>query len=79
MPSLRGEQTVKFKTLFNFLLAGKISVISSFFQKLAFPKISFRNTIRVSKSLDPDQARCFIGPDLGPNCLQRLSADKTSR
>ena len=27
------------------------------------------------KSLDPDQAQHFVGPDLGPNCLQRLSAD----
>ena len=35
----------------------------------------FYNTIRVSNSLDPDQARHFVGPDLGPNCLQRLSAD----
>ena len=34
-------------------------------------------TIRVSKSLDPDQARRFVGPDLGPNCLQRLSAGDT--
>ena len=33
------------------------------------------NTIQVSNSLDPDQARHFVGPDLGPNCLQRLSAD----
>ena len=31
----------------------------------------------VSNSLDPDQARRFVGPDLGPNCLQRLSADNT--
>ena len=29
----------------------------------------------VSNSLDPDQTRRFIGPDLGPSCLQRLSAD----
>ena len=29
----------------------------------------------VSKSLDPDQVQHFVGPDLGPNCLQRLSAD----
>ena len=36
------------------------------------------NTIRVSNSLDPDQARHFVGPDLGPNCLQRLSAAATS-
>ena len=33
------------------------------------------NTIRVSNSLDPDQAQNFVGPDLGPNRLQRLSAD----
>ena len=35
-----------------------------------FRKNSFRNTIRVSDSLDPDQARRFVGPGLGPNCLQ---------
>ena len=33
----------------------------------------------MSNSLDPDQARRFIGPDLGPNCLPRLSADDTGR
>ena len=42
-------------------------------------KNSFRYAIRVSNSLDPDQARQFVGPDLGPNCLQKLSANKTSR
>ena len=26
-------------------------------------------------NLDPDEARCSIGPDLGPNCLQRTVAD----
>ena len=26
--------------------------------------------------LDPDQARHSVGPDLGPNCLQRLSAEE---
>ena len=38
----------------------------------------FRNTIRVSNSLDPDQDRYFVGPDLGPNCLQMLAADDKS-
>ena len=33
----------------------------------------------MSNSLDPDQARHFVVPDLGPNCLQRLSADKSDR
>ena len=48
------------------------------FSKSTFGKNSFRNTITVSNSLDQDQARCSVGPDLGPNCLQRLSADDTS-
>ena len=33
--------------------------------------------IRVPNSLDPDQARHSVGPDLGPSCLQKLSADNT--
>ena len=33
----------------------------------------------MSIKLDPDQARHFVGPDLGLNCLQRLSADDTRR
>ena len=33
----------------------------------------------MSNSLAKDQARQNTGPDLGPNCLQRLSADDTSR
>ena len=50
------------------------------FFKIKFFKIkSLRNTIRVSNSLDPDQARHSVGPDLGPNCLQRLSADDNSK
>ena len=36
------------------------------------------NTIRVSNSLGPDQARYYVLPYLDPNCLQRLSADSTS-
>ena len=51
---------------------------ADFFQNQLFLKNSFGNTIRVSNSLDPNQAGCFFGPDLGPNCLQRLSADDTS-
>ena len=33
--------------------------------------------IRVSNSLDPDQARQNVGPDLGTNCLKSWSADDT--
>ena len=32
----------------------------------------------LKKSLDPDQDRQNVGPDLGPNPLQRLSADDKS-
>ena len=32
--------------------------------------LDFFNIIRVSNSLDPAQARHFVGADLGPNCLQ---------
>ena len=53
-----------------------LSVIS--FLKLTFAKKSFRNTIRVSNSLDPNQAQRFFGPDLNPNCLQRLSTIKAA-
>ena len=49
-----------------------------FFSKLTFLKNSFWNTIRVKNCLDADQARHFVGPDLGSNCLQWLSADDIS-
>ena len=52
---------------------------TDFFSKSIFSKNSFRNTICESNRLDPDHARHFVGPDLGPNCFQRLSADDTSR
>ena len=29
----------------------------------------------MSNGLDADQDRHYVGPDLGPNCLQRLSAE----
>ena len=35
-----------------------------------FQKKSFRNTFIVSNGLDPGQDQ-HVGPDLGPNCLQR--------
>ena len=48
---------------------------SEFFSKFTFSKNSFKNTIKVSNDLDPDQDRHSIGPDLGTYCLQRLSVD----
>ena len=45
---------------------------ADFCSKSTFLKNSIRNMIIVSNSLDPGQARHFVGPDLGPNCLQKL-------
>ena len=39
--------------------------------------ICFRNIIKVSNNLDPDQAQDFVGPYLGPNILQILLKEKT--
>ena len=33
----------------------------------------------MSNSLDPDQVLKFMGPDLGPNCLQKLLAEDGPR
>ena len=44
-----------------------ITIFNKFFEEVV--------TIRVSNSLEPDQDRCSIGPDLDPSCLQRLSAE----
>ena len=30
----------------------------------------------MASSLEPDQARHIVGPDLGQNCLETFSADK---
>ena len=47
------------------------------FSKLSFSKNSFRNNIRVSNGLDPDQGRHSVSLGLGRKCLQikELSAD----
>ena len=51
---------------------------ADFFSKSLIQKVFHMNTIRVSNGLDPDQDQPSVGPDLGPNCLQRLSADDKS-
>ena len=43
-----------------------LNSISPCFFKITFFHFCFKNTIRVSNSLDPDQAQHFAGPDLGP-------------
>ena len=42
-----------------------------------FLKKYLRNTYRVSNSLDSDRTQRFVWPDLGRNCLQRLSVEET--
>ena len=44
-----------------------------------FFKNIFQEYHQSVKQLDPYQARRFLGPDLGPNCLQRLSADEKKK
>ena len=59
------------------MMGNSTCILSSF--KNNFYSYSFRKTIRVSNSLDPDQARHIVGPELGPNCLKMLPADDTSQ
>ena len=58
-----------------FLSSAVVFFVLFFFFKINFFKHSSRNTTRVPNTLNPDQDRRYVGPDLGPNCLQRLSAD----
>ena len=46
----------------------------SFFRITFFEKF-FQEYHQCQNSLDLDQAQRFVGPDLGPNCLQKLSAE----
>ena len=56
-----------------------IFYILFFFSKITFFEKNIRNTIKMSNSLDPDQPRHFVGPDLGTNFLLRSSADDTGK
>ena len=49
------------------------------FFKINFLEKSFSITVRVSNSIDPDQDLEFVGPDPGPDCLQRSSPDDTGK
>ena len=57
-------------------LVGNFASFADFFSKTSFSKKHFSNTISVN--LNPDQAQHFVGPNLGPNSLERLSADNTN-
>ena len=47
-------------------------VLEEFISIIVFKKVS------VSNHLDPGQDGHSVGPELGPNCLQRLSEDEKS-
>ena len=51
---------------------------ADFFTKSSYQKI-LSGIPSVSNSLDSDQAQQFVWPNLGPNCLQRLTADDTGK
>ena len=57
--------------VFKFCIQGNFSCFKLFF-KINFFQKSFGNTFRVSNGLDSDQARHHVGPDLGPNSLQKV-------
>ena len=61
-------------------IAHKWQIMHAFLSSIFFQNNLefFRNTIKVSNSLDPDQARHLVVSDLGPTYLQRLSASDTS-
>ena len=50
----------------------------SFFFFLSFADF-FQNQLFLKDSLGPGQAQRSVRPGLGPNCLQKLSADDTMR
>ena len=80
--TLMEKMSVQNLNFIYFFMLGNFSCLYSrllIFSKLTFSKNSFRNTIiRVSNGSDRDQNRCFVRPDLGSSCLQRLSADDKS-
>ena len=65
LPSNSSFLTCRLLTFF------KINFFKNFFQE--------HNQSRVSNGLEPNQDRHSVSPDLGLNCLHRLSADDRSR
>ena len=84
VPSFSGHLYMIFLKIFAYWVIFHAFLSSAvFFFKITFfkkknKKKNIRNTTRVSNRLGPDQARQNVGPDLGPNCLQRLSADQAT-
>ena len=54
-------------------------VVCRFFVKIYVFKKFFQECCKHVKQCDLDKVRHFVGLDLGPNCLQRQTADEKSR
>ena len=64
--TIRDLVTYRKSNLNSFLASGDLS----------FQKSFWSTRIRVSNCLEPDQDRRYVGPDLAPNSLQRLSTNR---
>ena len=56
----------------------KINLLKKFFQEY-HQNVKQFGPNQARQFVGTDQARRIVGPDLGPNCLPRLSADYTGR
>ena len=65
---------IKIMTLNNALCEYRIIlnvlIVCLFLSEITFSKTLFGNAIRAPNGLDPDQVLYFVGPGLGPKCLQ---------
>ena len=60
-------------------MLGNLLLSSADFFKINFFQKILSGTLSECQTVDPDQDQNSVGPDLGPNCLQKLSADDLSR
>ena len=60
--STKNEKLPSMQRVYNInsLHAGEFFVVCRYFSKLTFSKKSFRNTVRVSNGLNPDQASALL-------------------
>ena len=75
---LKRLQLISIEQSKHFLFAYWVILHAFFVACLFLNQLKKQGIPSVSNSTDPDHTRHFVGPDLGPNCLKRLSADGTS-
>ena len=78
-PNMSGSECTLFAivtiNMKEFILCMHLLLSADFFQNQLFQK-TLPGTLLMSNCLDPDQDRQYVGPDLGPDCLQRLSISR---